>query len=175
MRQTSSNTRINLIIGLQNVFLDFNVWQKAYKLYDIQSKKVIVSRDFIFHENIFLYFISESPPLTLVSSIDDFLEPDVFPSYTHDISNASSPTLHESVSLITIDSYPAPLTQSLWKSTRTRYKPAWLSDFVSSAIQSLSAAMDHNLFSIASAGRPYPINTYVTILMHVSVISTLVF
>lgn len=145
--------------AIKCVFLGFNVGQKAYKLYDIQSKKIIVSREVTFYENIFPYYsIHESTPLLLVSSADDFLELDVYPSSTHDIPTTSSPSQHESP--VTVDSDHAPLIQSLRRSTRTRLKPTWLSDFVSSTIQSPSAAIYDNSFSVVFAGRPYPINTY---------------
>jgi len=37
------------------IFIGYPFTQKAYKLYDLKEKKVIVSRDVVFHEKIFPY------------------------------------------------------------------------------------------------------------------------
>ncbi|XP_074314523.1 uncharacterized protein LOC141649741 [Silene latifolia] len=44
------------------IMLGYPFQQKAYKLYDIESQKIIISRDVIFHESIMPYKVAASPP-----------------------------------------------------------------------------------------------------------------
>ena len=55
--------------AMPSIFIGYLVGQKAYKLFDLSTKKVFTSRDVKFHEDIFPYV---------------FLKPNsTFPSLTH--------------------------------------------------------------------------------------------
>lgn len=46
------------------VFLDYPYSQKAYKLYNLNTKKIIISRDDIFHEHHFPFHFKDKSPST---------------------------------------------------------------------------------------------------------------
>lgn len=58
------------------VFMGYTFAQKGYKIYNLESKTFIVSRDVVFHENIFPFKISFSIPyqLPFVDSSLPFIE-----------------------------------------------------------------------------------------------------
>ena len=54
------------------VLLGYPMGMKAYKLYDIQAKKIIVSRDVIFHEDVFP-FHTISGSISMSDPFPDFV------------------------------------------------------------------------------------------------------
>jgi hypothetical protein len=66
------------------IFIGYPFGIKGYKVFDIQTKSILVSRDVIFHENAFLYKTSPFPPsddivsspvLPIPVSVDDYVFP----------------------------------------------------------------------------------------------------
>lgn len=112
------------------VFIGFSPRQKAYKLYSLDSKQVIISRDVIFYENIFPF-----------QSINDSQEQNSLPlPVTSDIDNIpNSSENYEGGPLSTIDADDDPHMEDTdvletdmphRHSTRQRRTPGWLNDFV---------------------------------------------
>lgn len=60
-------------------FIGYNQRKKAYKLYDLEEKKVIMSRDVVFYEDIFhsrkmIYLKTDLPiPNVLNEDFDEFI------------------------------------------------------------------------------------------------------
>lgn len=101
------------------IFIGYPFYVKGYKLYDLVSHKVFISRDMVFHEQIFPFQSSENlhSPVTLPlpsfgDSVARSLDDDLVPSNVNAFENVE----HDSIS-------------SLRKSTRTRHPPAYLSDY----------------------------------------------
>jgi hypothetical protein len=66
------------------IFIGYPFGIKGYKVFDIQTKSILVSRDVIFHENVFPYKTSPFPPsddivsspvLPIPVSVDDYVFP----------------------------------------------------------------------------------------------------
>lgn len=66
-------------------FIGYNPCQKAYKLYDLEDKKVIMSRDVVFYESIFPFIDSNNPEMPIPNpheepefnvNIEDFIPAD---------------------------------------------------------------------------------------------------
>ncbi|GAA0160212.1 hypothetical protein LIER_16816 [Lithospermum erythrorhizon] len=55
------------IRGHKAIFLGYPPCQKGYKLYDLNSHKILVSRDVVFHENVFTY--AQSVPTSVVANL----------------------------------------------------------------------------------------------------------
>jgi len=138
------------------IFIGYPFNQKTYKLFDLKAKKVIVSRDVIFHETIFPFHslphssdiplpaISKYIPNTLNLSLsihDPFSTEAVIhpqnnfnssPSSCNTSDFTSSPVLNQSVPNLSphnpsqINSHSS---QPLRRSTRTHKQPAHLQDF----------------------------------------------
>ena len=143
------------------VFLGYAIGQKGYKVLNLQSYKILVSRDVVFHEFHYPFHLKSKsnpspashlylPVSTPISSFtfDDIpdiylntqIHSDTFDSQTVDLStpNHNPPTIHASpyltdplssnsylISKISSPSLQIPQRQS----TRTRKKPAYLSDY----------------------------------------------
>lgn len=93
------------------VFLGFSIHSKGYKVLDMATQKILISRDVIFHEKHFHYYMSKSvnvtvypteiflPSITPIphteisteSSFIDTLIPESVSSSFHDTNTAASP------------------------------------------------------------------------------------
>jgi len=82
--------------------MDFHripIWSKAYKLYDLEARKVFVSRDVVFYENCFPYMQqkhdSQLPLTTIIPNEEDSLFQQYLQQYLQQTSrttNDSAPT-----------------------------------------------------------------------------------
>ncbi|KAL2247811.1 UNVERIFIED_CONTAM: Retrovirus-related Pol polyprotein from transposon RE2 [Sesamum indicum] len=106
------------------VFLGYPSGQKAYRLYDLDTKSTFVSRNVQFRENCFPFATiqtSTSPiPLAVIPLTDDDLEDSTsIPKTSSPPSFSIHPDQHSST--------PSP---ALRRSMRSHNKPAWLNDFI---------------------------------------------
>ncbi|RVX09400.1 Retrovirus-related Pol polyprotein from transposon TNT 1-94 [Vitis vinifera] len=76
--------------AMPSIFIGYPVGQKAYKLFDLSTKKVFTSRDVKFHEDIFPY-VSLKPNSTLPSLTHNS---GPIPLVAHDISSSFDSTSH---------------------------------------------------------------------------------
>ncbi|WJZ95109.1 hypothetical protein VitviT2T_013901 [Vitis vinifera] len=76
--------------SMPSIFIGYLVGQKAYKLFDLSTKKVFTSRDVKFHEDIFPY-VSLKPNFTLPSLTHNS---GPIPLVAHDISSSLDSTSH---------------------------------------------------------------------------------
>ena len=114
------------------IFLGLSPGQKAFKLYDLSTHKIFVSRDVKFHEHIFPF--QETPSQSIPTPLP---QPPLFdiPTSSHPtpiLPTPSPPPILPTPSLPPIlAQLPSHTTQSLGPrhSTRPRTTPAWLSDF----------------------------------------------
>ncbi|KAL0435616.1 UNVERIFIED_CONTAM: Retrovirus-related Pol polyprotein from transposon RE1 [Sesamum radiatum] len=158
------------------VMIGYAMHQKAYKLFDLGTKKVFFSRDVHFYEHIFPFATDQpittpsSPPLPIVSIHSD----DHSSSTINDIqpiSDNSSPTVttapSESSSPVIL---PVPQTQppQLRRSLRQTQKPVWLDDFVSHSHTSkyLSSSNAAYLSFVASLSILQEPRTYSEAVLH---------
>ena len=105
------------------VFLGYPNGMKAYRLYDIHTKHIFVSRDVIFHEEVFPF----RSVTDIASLIDPFLDL-VLPNPSLDISHTSStPTSSQHP----LPPDPSESSQSipLRRSSRVHKPPSYLRDF----------------------------------------------
>lgn len=79
------------------VFLGYPFGQKGYKLYDLATNKVILSRDVVFCETVFSFKVNK--PIDVVRSLplvnpalDDFQPPFEFSSYSYPSCSVDSTT-----------------------------------------------------------------------------------
>ncbi|KAL0458803.1 UNVERIFIED_CONTAM: Retrovirus-related Pol polyprotein from transposon RE2 [Sesamum latifolium] len=104
--------------------------QKAYKLYDLENKNILVSRDLVFYESEFPYHKNNHalvsnpgpllvPTLALDDPIDSITEPD---------STAHIPT-ETPLNTPTLDIVPPPILDQPRRSERHSKPAAWLTDF----------------------------------------------
>ncbi|KAI9181123.1 hypothetical protein LWI28_011688 [Acer negundo] len=70
--------------SVPSVFIGYPIGQKAYKLFDLSTKKIFTSRDVKFHESIFLY-ISTQPQSVSHSFSDPSTQSGPIPLLAHDI------------------------------------------------------------------------------------------
>ncbi|KAL0386160.1 UNVERIFIED_CONTAM: Copia protein [Sesamum radiatum] len=137
--------------AFKSVFIGYVHGQKAFKLYDIDNKKIIISRDVVFHEAIFPY-------KSLSSTLDSCPLP--VPITTVDIPISSTDTPSSSSTLT--DSIPsssptiAPVSEPtlLRRSQRHIKPPTWLHDFhcntsVNQTIEPSSLTSSHISFMAA--------------------------
>ncbi|RVW71516.1 Retrovirus-related Pol polyprotein from transposon TNT 1-94 [Vitis vinifera] len=90
-------------------FIGYPVGQKAYKLFDLSTKKVFTSRDVKFHEDIFPY-VSLKPNSTLPSLTHNS---GPIPLVAHDISSSFDSTSHALSPLLSNHtSTPSPATEN---------------------------------------------------------------
>jgi len=134
--------------GIPCVFLGYSTSQKGYKLLDLSSSKVFVSRDVRFAEHIFPFHDSSSQeymqptPVNMVPpfSYDDFLP--IPPIQTTVASPTASATPAAADPSAPAEDSTSPTADSLGpavevrRSTRAVQKPRWLTDFVTAAVQS---------------------------------------
>ncbi|KAL0379086.1 UNVERIFIED_CONTAM: Retrovirus-related Pol polyprotein from transposon RE1 [Sesamum radiatum] len=152
--------------ALRCIFIGYPQGQKGYKLFDIDHKTTLISRDVIFHEHFFPYLqkLSTSPCSPISISVHDLN----FPSTSIHSSTPTSVT--DNLDVVTPDSsldshipstdlpaepistptFPAPVR----KSTRISKPPAWLDDFHcnlshTSVITSTDLSLSHKGFLAA--------------------------
>ncbi|RVW95625.1 Retrovirus-related Pol polyprotein from transposon TNT 1-94 [Vitis vinifera] len=95
--------------AMPSIFIGYPVGQKAYKLFDLSTKKVFTSRDVKFHEDIFPY-VSLKPNSTLPSLTHNF---GPIPLVAHDISSSFDSTSHALSPLLSNHtSTPSPTTEN---------------------------------------------------------------
>ena len=154
------------------VFVGYPCGKKSYKLYDMQSKKKIISRDVKFCEDDFP-FSSDSQTLTLAPSTP------IFPFHDPSYSNIRPPPSIPSPPIPPSPSIPSPTTSSslppsldshtnsnpippdtsapLRRSTRTKQPPAWHKDY------EMSSGANHSTSSSSpGTGTRYPIHHYLS-------------
>eukprot|EP00261_Vitis_vinifera_P033501 XP_019074744.1 PREDICTED: uncharacterized protein LOC100253049 isoform X2 [Vitis vinifera] len=95
--------------AMPSIFIGYPVGQKAYKLFDLSTKKVFTSRDVKFHEDIFPY-VSLKPNSTLPSLTHNS---GPIPLVAHDISSSFDSTSHALSPLLSNHtSTPSPATEN---------------------------------------------------------------
>ena len=125
------------------VFLGYPYGQKAYKLYNLESKKVLVSRDVIFYENCFPFdqqkHSSHLPlPLPITDESDQFLH-----SFCLAVTGSQQVTPSQQNSAGTSIPQPTMMLPTrkptvqvpTRKSTRSHKSPSHLQDFICSNTQ----------------------------------------
>ncbi|KAL0399945.1 UNVERIFIED_CONTAM: Retrovirus-related Pol polyprotein from transposon RE1 [Sesamum radiatum] len=122
------------------ILLGYAMTQKAYKLYDLENKCTLYSRDVSFYESIFPYSASEtsthSHPLPIVPLHSDTLpESTSILVITPSVTNSPPSPIDTSTSHSHTENAP-PNTYPLRRSQRQKQAPIWLNDFVSSSINS---------------------------------------
>ncbi|KAL0306992.1 UNVERIFIED_CONTAM: hypothetical protein Sradi_6116500 [Sesamum radiatum] len=113
------------------IFLGYALGQKGYKLYDMDEKMVLISRD-VFHETLFLY---ENAPASKsdCSLLIPVLNEDTVTLHTIPVLIPSSSPDHVDFPLPDIPSVDGFLAPTLRRSSRQITKPCWLNDFVRSS------------------------------------------
>lgn len=124
------------------VFLCYPIHQKGYKLLDLSTNQFIVSRDVIFHEDIFSFSTKSSLSSIFPKS----------PSLIHDdsplFSSSNSSTIDNSPTpSVSISSSISPVaTAPLRQSTRLSKPPIWTTDYVCSNISlTYSSSTAHSI------------------------------
>ncbi|KAI9197914.1 hypothetical protein LWI28_006584 [Acer negundo] len=163
-------------------FLGYPHGVKGYRFYDVETKQVFLSRDAVFHEEVFLFHAVTSsdqvtdPFLDLVlphSSLQAHFIPDLASSHAHDppVTTGvpadvsidrpdpnSSCVASTSAANISIDDIPAiapsPSGGVLRKSTRLIHQPNYLKDYHCNL---LAKSSTH-----ASTSAAYPISKYIS-------------
>ena len=154
------------------VFIGYLYGKKGWKLYDLQTGDIFVSRDVTFHENEFPYETASTSPVPAYSSsppdsnarIDvDFLEElesglvddHAAPAIGTDIVlNPTSPPVPPALLS------PPASTDDLGRGLRDKRPSVLLRDFVTHTVQS-SSPSECSSSSTSSSGTPYPIAHYV--------------
>ena len=103
------------------IFIGYPYGKKAYKLFNIEDQKVIISRDVVFHENIFPYSLQNS------HSIPDQIFPTSSNLHHEDSDPISTPIPPPSPT--PIQNHPSS-QQNLRRSTRSINPPVRLKDYV---------------------------------------------
>ena len=95
--------------AMPSIFIGYPVGQKAYKLFDLSTKKVFTSRDVKFHEDIFPYvFLKPNSTLPLLTHNSGPI-----PLVAHDISSFLDSNSHALSPLLSDHtSTPSPTTEN---------------------------------------------------------------
>ncbi|KAL0345293.1 UNVERIFIED_CONTAM: Retrovirus-related Pol polyprotein from transposon RE2 [Sesamum radiatum] len=128
--------------------------KKAYKVYDLDSHSMLVSRDVKFHENIFPYKLSpsteSSTPLSIPPPTNSFPLPSQITSSSTTDTNSNDTAVPTSpattIHVPTISASPVPIHR---KSQRHISKPTWLQDYICSHSTSIPHSCPPNMFSHA--------------------------
>ncbi|KAL2240118.1 UNVERIFIED_CONTAM: Retrovirus-related Pol polyprotein from transposon RE2 [Sesamum indicum] len=126
--------------ALKCVFIGYSMHQKAYKLFDLDSRSVLFSRDVQFYEGVFPFSqnvpsSNPSPPLPLVSlDVDAVSSPSSLVSPQPVVSQ--SPYSQRVSPLPSIDASTRAISPVPRRSNRISRKPIWLEDFVSNVTNS---------------------------------------
>jgi hypothetical protein len=145
------------------IFIGYPFGIKGFKVFDIQTNSIIVSRDVIFHESVFPYKTSHFPPsddfvsssvLPIPVPADDFVFPNNSVSpHTNHISDSVSISLTDNVSdsidnVISSNSNDisapcgdTPLAVPIRQSSRIRQKPNYLHDYHCQLVTSSSTSL----------------------------------
>lgn len=87
---------INFLRGFKGVFLGYSVGQKGYKILNLSTQQMIVSRNVIFHEHTFT-FLDKSYNFQNTSSVHPWVGSDHFdtplPNFTLEENSSISPVL----------------------------------------------------------------------------------
>ncbi|KAL0391010.1 UNVERIFIED_CONTAM: Retrovirus-related Pol polyprotein from transposon RE2 [Sesamum calycinum] len=124
--------------ALRCILLGYAPNKKAYKLYDLENHHTVISRDVVFHEDVFPFDTQQSStttcPLPIPSTPDTHLDYPI-PS-TQSTVSSPTPSIQTHVPLSTsgISSPQVPLhvpeAPIVHRSSRTIQKPCWLDDFI---------------------------------------------
>ncbi|KAL0387931.1 UNVERIFIED_CONTAM: Retrovirus-related Pol polyprotein from transposon RE1 [Sesamum radiatum] len=124
--------------ALRCILLGYAPNKKAYKLYDLENHHTVMSRDVVFHEDVFLFDTQQSSTTTchlpIPSTPDTHLDYPI-PSTQSTVSSlAPSIQTHVPLSTSGISSPQVPLhvpeAPIVRRSSRTIQKPCWLDDFI---------------------------------------------
>jgi transposase InsO family protein len=118
------------------IFLGYPYGVKGYKLYDISLNQFFVSRDVVFHEDIFPY--SSTNPLQNI--IPSSSNQNVIPAFIHSLDNSAASTLSSQPSIPSLNSLHPPIPNSPIpsipvasrlprRSTRSRSQPSYLQEY----------------------------------------------
>ncbi|XP_070022343.1 uncharacterized protein [Nicotiana sylvestris] len=121
------------------VFVGYPFAKKWYKLYNLQTKSILFSRDVVFHEYVFPYKIPSSAPTPSSSSPSFPLFYDTSPFVPIPPSATSSPS-DDSVPSSSSPDNVLPPPSELRKSTRSHYLPSHLQDYVVNLPPSISCS-----------------------------------
>ncbi|KAL0320005.1 UNVERIFIED_CONTAM: Copia protein [Sesamum radiatum] len=138
--------------ALRCVFLGYCTDHKGFKVYDLDTKQLLISRDVIFHEQHFPFNSTSLPssftdiPLPIIPLTTD--NDDIAPVVSSPVDSPLSPMVTtnppSSTPSTTVSSLSVPpslpITQPIRHSTRPTHKPAWLSDFICNQSSSYSTA-----------------------------------
>jgi hypothetical protein len=161
------------------IFIDYPYATKGYKLYNLQTKSVFVSRNVIFHENIFPFAspsllpslahdpVSASFPIpfddpSFVVSPNLSSDLHVFPHTSPIVYDSASP-IADSIPIIS-DFPPIDSTANFRKSTRIRHPPTYLQQYHYHMASTLppSASKDSDSTSAVSSGLPFPLSSSIS-------------
>ncbi|GAA0187195.1 transmembrane signal receptor [Lithospermum erythrorhizon] len=126
----SSNSDKFSARAYKSIFLGYSSTQKGYKLYNMHTHKLFVSRNVIFHETIFPY--SKTPTQDPVNDIPEPIITDDTPEVhfpDQHVDSLSNPVSPIPVIVQAVTQNIVPVRQS----TRYIVKPTWLNNFVSHA------------------------------------------
>jgi len=153
------------------IFLGYPASVKGYKIYDLQSKSVFVSRDVKFHETIFPFALHSPYQQASTQTSNTLVVPlptqDVVPYSSSYISSTSTHNFatpisssHNSIILVSSPSPPlVPIPDhSHRKSLRVKQKPGYLQDYHCNLDASSSSIPQ----SSSSSGIPYDIFVFLS-------------
>ncbi|XP_019232805.1 PREDICTED: uncharacterized protein LOC109213460 [Nicotiana attenuata] len=159
--------------SIRSVFLGYASTPKGYRLYDIEHKTLFVSRDVIFHEDVYpfqglpqdsSFFVDEfqrvdpypdQPPIVLPSTISDRDDPNSseYPAPAEFVPESTNPPL-DSHSLPHIEESATGQHENnageLRRSGRTSKPPIWLKDYVGPIQKSNSSHTAHCQYPIGN-------------------------
>lgn len=136
--------------GFPCVFLGYPSTQKGYKLLNLLTKNVFVSRDVKFHEHIYPFH---------TNSDSMYLQPTPVPMHPlHHSSVIDDPPLYDFTDILhegstSSENSTSPVVQPLRRSTRNHVQPQWQKDYITSNnISALaSTAVDKEFYCFMSA------------------------
>ena len=167
------------------VFLGYPFGQKAYKLFDLTTKKIFTSRDVVFHESHFPFqtlpssSLTEPPPPVLPLPLSDLssppcISPDLLsphppsPSTPPDLTasfDTAAPIFLSDTTAIPAPSPPsspsvppAPIRHSL----RHKVKPAHLHDYVCSQVTLPTLDQSSDSLPCRTKGTRYPLSNFLS-------------
>ncbi|KAK4390127.1 Retrovirus-related Pol polyprotein from transposon RE2 [Sesamum angolense] len=124
--------------ALRCILLGYAPNKKAYKLYDLDNHHTVISRDVVFHEDVFPFDTQQSStttcPLPIPSTPDTHFDYPIPSTQSIVSSPALSIQTHVPLSTSGISSPQVPLhvpeAPIVRRSSRTIQKPCWLDDFI---------------------------------------------
>jgi Reverse transcriptase (RNA-dependent DNA polymerase)/gag-polypeptide of LTR copia-type/Integrase core domain/GAG-pre-integrase domain/Retrotransposon gag protein len=160
------------------VFVGYPFGQKGYRVFDLETKEIFVSRDVIFHENVFP-FLNPNPeklplPIHHPPPVDDPLT-SIYKSTSQSTENLNGTPQHVDTTCEHLDTTPdnsisPPNTftnppQELQadtrrKSAREHIRPSYLDDYI--CTNALNQPNASHLLQKVSAGEPYKISNHMS-------------